>query len=57
VLDAHTHEIIALGQAHSSPILALTWTPDERQIITGGEDSSLCVWNFFLGGLGGESKK
>ncbi|KAJ1434740.1 WD40-repeat-containing domain protein [Ochromonadaceae sp. CCMP2298] len=50
VLDSNTHEIIALGQAHSSPILALTWTPDERQIITGGEDSSLCVWNFFLGG-------
>jgi hypothetical protein len=53
VLDSNTHEIIALGQAHSSPILSITWTPDDRQIISGGEDSSLCVWNFFLGGDGG----
>mmetsp|Transcript_22022 Transcript_22022/g.36892 ORF Transcript_22022/g.36892 Transcript_22022/m.36892 type:complete len:701 (+) Transcript_22022:67-2169(+) len=52
VLDATSHEILSLGQAHSSPILCCTWTPDEAQIITGGADSSLCVWNFYLGGGG-----
>ena len=50
VLDADTHQIISIGSVHSSAIHSLTWTPDERQIITGGADSSLCVWNFFLGG-------
>lgn len=50
VLESTTHAVIALGQVHSSPVLSLTWTPDERQIISGGSDSSLCVWNFFLGG-------
>lgn len=47
VLDVHTQQYIALGRAHSSPVRSLTWTPDEQQIITGGQDSSLCVWNFF----------
>ena len=50
VLDTNTQQMITLGQVHSSPILSLSWTPDERQIITGGSDSSLCVWNFYLGG-------
>jgi WD40 repeat protein len=50
VLDANTHQVIALGTVHSSPVWSLAWTPDERQIISGGSDSSLCVWNFYLGG-------
>jgi WD40 repeat protein len=51
VLDASTHQVVAIGQAHSSPILSLSWTPDEKQVITGGMDSSLCVWNYYLGGF------
>lgn len=50
VLDDETNTIISLGQSHSGPVLCLTWTPDERQIISGGEDTCLSVWNFFLGG-------
>lgn len=51
VLEENSHQIISIGQAHSSPITTLTWTPDEKQIISGGADSSLCIWNFYLGGV------
>lgn len=50
VLDTKEQLIVSLGQSHSAPIISLAWTPDERQIITGGEDSCLSVWNFHLGG-------
>lgn len=50
ILDSTTFQIISLGQSHSSPILTLHWTPDERQILTGGEDTCISVWNFYLGG-------
>lgn len=50
VLDASTNQIVAMGQAHSSAVTAISWTPDEKQVISGGADSSLCIWNFFLGG-------
>ena len=51
VMDMHTNVVVSMGRGHSSPIKALAWTPDERQIISGGSDSSLCVWNFYLGGM------
>jgi len=50
VLDSLTNQIVAMGQAHSSAVTAISWTPDEKQVISGGADSSLCIWNFFLGG-------
>jgi WD40 repeat protein len=51
VMDLTSGEVLALGQAHSSSVKALTWTPDERQLISGGDDMSLCVWNWYLGGI------
>jgi WD40 repeat protein len=51
ILDMQSFQIISLGQSHSAPILALHWTPDEKQIITGGADCCLSVWNFYLGGV------
>jgi cilia- and flagella-associated protein 52 len=51
VLEIKSGQVISLGQGHSSAIKALSWTPDERQLVTGGDDCCLCVWNFFLGGL------
>jgi len=59
VMDVRTGSVLSLGQGHSAAVRCLHWTPDERQIITGGEDTCLCVWNFFLGGDddGGEEKQ
>lgn len=50
VLEMSSGSIISLGQAHSNTVLSLAWTADERQVVSGGEDCCLCVWNFFLGG-------
>lgn len=51
VMDMRSNQIVSLGYGHSSPILSLSWTPDEKQIISGGADSSLCIWNYYLGGV------
>ena len=53
VLDLRSGQVTSLGQGHSATIRSLHWTPDERQILTGGNDTCLCVWNFFLGGDAG----
>ncbi len=50
ILDCINFQIISLGQSHSGPILSLHWTPDERQVLTGGEDTCVSIWNFYLGG-------
>jgi WD40 repeat protein len=50
VLELRSGKVISLGQGHSGAIKSLSWTPDERQIVTGGDDCCLCVWNFYIGG-------
>jgi WD40 repeat protein len=56
VVDVRSGSVVALGQGHSGSVRALAWTPDERQILTGGQDMCLCVWNFFLGGTSSASE-
>ena len=47
---------VAQGYGHSNVVVALQWSPDERQIISVGEDCCICVWNFYGGaGPGGPS--
>jgi len=50
VLEVATDTVLSIGQAHSGSITSLLWTNDERQIISGGADTCLCIWNFYLGG-------
>jgi WD40 repeat protein len=38
---------LAKGLGHSGPVLKLKWSPDEKQIISVSNDSSICVWNFY----------
>lgn len=52
VLDIAQSAMISVGQSHSDTICTVAWTPDEKQIVTGGADNSLTIWNFFLGGDG-----
>ena len=50
VLNLQTYEILTVGVGHSEAITTVSWTPDEKQIVSGGSDCCVCVWNFFLGG-------
>ena len=52
IMEISSGKTLAVGQGHSSAVRAVTWTPDERQLITGGDDMSLCVWNWYLSGVG-----
>jgi WD40 repeat protein len=51
ILHVPSSQIVSLGRGHSGVITCLAWTPDEKQIVTGGFDSCMCVWNFYLGGM------
>jgi WD40 repeat protein len=51
ILHVPSSQIVSLGRGHSGVITCLSWTPDEKQIVTGGQDSCMCVWNFYLGGM------
>ncbi len=48
VLEVESNAVVGLGHAHSGAIRSLYWTPDEKQIVTGAEDSCISVWNLFL---------
>ena len=37
---------VAQGYGHSNEVVALQWSPDERQIVSVGKDCCVCVWNF-----------
>jgi WD40 repeat protein len=51
ILHVPSSQIVSLGRGHSGIITCVTWTPDEKQIVTGGQDCCMCVWNFYLGGM------
>lgn len=40
-------ELVSRSMGHSGKILTLSWSPDERQIITGGADNCISVYNVF----------
>jgi WD40 repeat protein len=39
--------LMAQGIGHSEPIVSLAWSPDEKQIVSVGDDCCVCVWNFY----------
>ena len=47
VLDLRSGRLVAQGHGHSEQVLSLQWTPDEKQLVSGGEDGAVCVWNFY----------
>lgn len=51
IWDLQTGEIVAACLGHSGTIHRVDWSPDEKQVVSAGEDGALCVWNFYLGGM------
>jgi WD40 repeat protein len=45
-------ELVTVGHGHSDQVQALHWSTDEKQIVTVGSDSCICVWNFYGNGAG-----
>ena len=44
-LDQFT--FLGKGLGHSAPVKQISWSPDEKQIISVSADQSISVWNFF----------
>jgi WD40 repeat protein len=38
---------MAQGHGHSEDVAALRWSPDEKQVLSVGDDCCICVWNFY----------
>lgn len=47
LFDLAEGRLVAVGVSHSGPVNSLRWSPDERQVITVGEECCICVWNFY----------
>ncbi|CAK4138717.1 unnamed protein product [Aphanomyces euteiches] len=47
VFDIQTDALLAYALGHSGGIQKVAWSPDERQLVSVGNDCCVCVWNFF----------
>jgi WD40 repeat protein len=45
LFDGRTGEALAGLRGHLGAVAAVAFTPDERQLVTGGDDSWMVVWN------------
>lgn len=57
VYDIRSESLIAVGIGHSSNVRSLEWSPDERQLVSVGNDCCICVWNFYGTEMANELKK
>ncbi len=40
-------QFICKSTGHSLKVNSLSWSPDDKQIISVSSDSSVCIWNFY----------
>ena len=45
--DFNTLELLAVGKGHSGLICDVKFSPDDRQIVSVGDDGNVFVWNVF----------
>ena len=48
IYDFSSGSFIHECRAHSGPITAVAFSPDDKQIISAGRDGLIAVWNIFL---------
>jgi WD40 repeat protein len=46
--DVKTGQQIAEGAGHSGPINSVHFSADDKQIVTGGRDGVIILWNVFI---------
>ncbi|KAG1708031.1 hypothetical protein DVH05_024716 [Phytophthora capsici] len=49
LFDVGSSVLLASARGHSNTVNGLAWSPDERQLVSVGSDSCICVWNFYQG--------
>jgi WD40 repeat protein len=42
-----TGKLLAKGEGHSKTINDLSFSPDDKQLVSVGEDATIFVWNVF----------
>ena len=47
VWDVALDSVISVCLGHSSTVLDVQWSPDEKQFVSASADCSICVWNFY----------
>jgi WD40 repeat protein len=47
LFDTRTSLALAEAAGHSRPINALSFTPDDRQLVSVGDDGSIFVWSVY----------
>ena len=45
--DLRNMRCLTAGQGHSNTIKQVKWAPDDKQIISGGDDGSILIWNVY----------
>jgi WD40 repeat protein len=45
--EVSTGNLVAQGKGHSGCINTLAFAADDRQLISGGKDGNIFVWNIF----------
>jgi len=45
--EVATDTVISVCLGHSSVVLGVKWSPDEKQFVSVSADCSICVWNFY----------
>lgn len=45
--DLRNMRCLTAGQGHSNTIKQVKWSPDDKQIISGGDDGSILIWNVY----------
>ncbi|KAE8899164.1 hypothetical protein PF005_g11747 [Phytophthora fragariae] len=48
LFDIGSSSLLASARGHSNTVNSIAWSPDERQLVSVGADSCICVWNFYL---------
>jgi len=47
VWDVQAASVLATGSGHSRMVQKLSWSPDAKQVVSVGLDTSVLVWNFY----------
>jgi len=48
IFDVNTFDLLAVGEGHSGLITDLKFSPDDRQVVSVGEDGGVFIWNLYM---------